>query len=112
MYCEKCGHEIKEDDKFCSYCGVENKSFKGYSYFNEKVEQENTSNSVNKDSGNMGFGVVGFFVPICGLILYLCWKKEKPKTAKYAGIGALLSVGISFVLCLFIIICVVASGLA
>lgn len=26
MYCQNCGREIKENDKFCPYCGAENKS--------------------------------------------------------------------------------------
>lgn len=26
MYCQNCGREIKESDKFCPYCGAENKS--------------------------------------------------------------------------------------
>lgn len=25
MFCEKCGKEIKDGDKFCPYCGAENK---------------------------------------------------------------------------------------
>ena len=24
MFCEKCGKEIKDGDKFCPYCGAEN----------------------------------------------------------------------------------------
>lgn len=28
MYCQNCGREIKESDKFCPYCGAENKSYK------------------------------------------------------------------------------------
>ena len=26
MFCKKCGNEINDTDKFCSYCGVENKN--------------------------------------------------------------------------------------
>ena len=29
-----------------------------------------------------------------GLVLFLVWKDEKPRTAKAAGIGALVSVGL------------------
>ena len=29
MFCEKCGKEIKDGDKFCPYCGAENEINKG-----------------------------------------------------------------------------------
>ena len=38
------------------------------------------------------WGLLGCCIPIVGLILYLVWKNERPKTAKAAGIGALVSV--------------------
>ena len=40
---------------------------------------------------------MGCCIPIAGLILFLVWKDTKPKTAKAAGIGALVSVIISVV---------------
>lgn len=40
----------------------------------------------------MGWAVLGFFLPIVGLILWLVWKDDKPLTAKKAGVGALASV--------------------
>ena len=53
------------------------------------------------DSGSFGWGVLGFCFPIVGLILYLVWKDSKPKSAKVAGLGALISVAVSFVSYLF-----------
>ena len=47
------------------------------------------------DSGSFGWAVLGFFIPLVGLILWLVWKDTKPKSAKMAGIGALVGVGIS-----------------
>ena len=44
------------------------------------------------DSGSFGWALLGFFIPLVGLILYLVWKDEKPKSAKRAGKGALVSV--------------------
>lgn len=42
------------------------------------------------DSGSIGWGVLGFFFPIVGLILFLVWKNTKPNSAKVAGIGAIV----------------------
>lgn len=47
------------------------------------------------DSGSIGWGILGFFIPIVGLVLFLVWKNTKPKCAKVAGIGALIGVCLS-----------------
>ena len=49
-------------------------------------------------------------VPLAGLILFLVWKDTKPRTAKAAGIGALVCV-IAYVL-LYVIAAVAGVGAA
>ncbi len=44
------------------------------------------------DNGGFLWGLLGCCIPIVGLILFLVWKDQKPKTAKAAGIGALVCV--------------------
>ena len=44
------------------------------------------------DNGGFLWGLLGCCIPIVGLVLFLVWKDQKPKTAKAAGIGALISV--------------------
>ncbi len=43
-----------------------------------------------EDKGSFGWAVLGFFIPLVGLILFLTWKNDKPKSAKKAGIGAIV----------------------
>ena len=43
-----------------------------------------------QDKGSFGWAVLGFFVPIAGLIMFLCWRENRPKDAKKAGVGALV----------------------
>lgn len=64
------------------------------------------------DTGSFGWAVLGFFVPLVGLILYLVWKNEKPLSAKKAGMGALVSVivAIVFYALVFIIMLIAASA--
>ena len=45
----------------------------------------------DQDRGGFAWGCLGFCIPIVGLILWLVWRDEKPKTAKAVGIGALVS---------------------
>ena len=47
------------------------------------------------NAGHVGWGPLGFLVPIVGLILFLIWKDEKPKTSLMAGKGALISIILS-----------------
>ena len=42
------------------------------------------------DKGGFLWGLLGCCIPIVGLVLFLVWKDQKPKTAKAAGIGELL----------------------
>lgn len=44
---------------------------------------------------NSGWLLLGFFIPIVGLILYLVWKETSPSKAKAAGYGALIGFVIS-----------------
>lgn len=49
-------------------------------------------NNVVEDKGGFLWGLLGCCIPIVGLVLFLVWKDQKPKTAKAAGIGALVFV--------------------
>lgn len=96
-YCRNCGAELKENQAVCLKCGA-------------MVEDVNKSVSV-EDDGNIGWGFLGFFVPIAGLVLYLIWKDKAPKNARMAGKGALISViieAVSVVVMLIIYICLFA----
>lgn len=64
------------------------------------------------DKGGCLWGGLCFLVPVVGLILYLIWRKEKPKTARVCGIGALVSVGLSIVVSILSVILTVVVGAA
>lgn len=74
-YCKNCGKEIQDQAVICPECGA---------------AQQTTPPVV--DNGGFGWGLLGCCIPIVGLVLFLVWKDTKPKTAKAAGIGALVSV--------------------
>ncbi len=68
-------------------------------------------NNMNaEDKGGFLWGLLGCCIPIVGLVLFLVWKDTKPKTAKAAGIGALISVIVIVVW--YILIAVLGIGLA
>ena len=79
-FCSKCGKPVDIDAVVCVHCGC-------------SVDGKNPSE--DQDSDSIGWGFLGFFVPIAGLILWLMWKDKMPKKARKLGIGALISVCLS-----------------
>ena len=63
------------------------------------------------DNGGFLWGLLGFCIPIVGLILFLVWKDQKPKTGKAAGIGALVSVILGVVFYAIILVGGLSLGL-
>lgn len=51
-----------------------------------------------RDKGSIGWAILGFFIPLIGLILFIAWHKTKPNSARNAGVGALVSVIVNFIL--------------
>lgn len=75
IYCQKCGHELDGHEKYCPSCGKPTQ--------NQSYALKSTSN----DEGGFGWSLLGFCVPIVGLVLYLVWKDERPITARDAFRG-------------------------
>ncbi len=92
MYCRNCGKEIPNDSRICPFCGK---------------EQSNSNYASYDDSGSIGWAILGFFIPLAGLILFLVWKDSKPNCAKKAGVGALISVLASIIISIVYVICFV-----
>ena len=85
-YCRSCGAQVQEYSRYCPKCG----SPVGYS--NSNYQQ---MNAAQYDSGSIWWAVLGFLIPLVGLILFIVWMDNKPNSAKMAGIGALVSVILS-----------------
>lgn len=66
----------------------------------------------NNDNGGFLWGLLGCCIPVVGLILFLVWKDQKPRTAKAAGIGALISVILSVIVYVIYFVILGAAGLA
>ncbi len=94
MYCKTCGKEVNDNAEICPHCGCR---LKGVS-----VREE--------DAKSVGFGVLGFFFPLIGLILYLVWKDQYPLRAKSTGKGALIGVIVEVAIYIIVIAISVAVG--
>ena len=49
------------------------------------------------DSGSIGWGVLGFFFPLVGIILYFVWRSIKPKCAKVSIMGAIIGIVLNMI---------------
>jgi hypothetical protein len=83
-YCRFCGAEMFDNAVFCVKCGCHVENVK---------TADKTTDEV--DAPNMGFAVLGFFISLVGLILYLIWIEKTPLKAKSCGKGALIGVIVS-----------------
>ena len=106
MFCPNCGTRFPNGKKFCDQCGSELK---------ETTITENISfNQVNpQDAKSTGFGVLGFFFPVVGLILYLVWKDTMPLRAKSTGKGALAGAitGVALTILIYVVYFIIIASL-
>jgi hypothetical protein len=92
-YCSNCGTQLNPAGN-CPECF--------------KTRNIAATTPVN-DRGGFGWNLLGFCIPIVGLILYLVWKDTQPLNAKAVGVGALVSVGLSVFFYVILIAAAAAS---
>lgn len=94
MYCKHCGRIVDDNSNFCNNCGM-------------RFDNRQNFNDID-DSSSVGFAILGFFIPLVGLILFLVYESKRPKRAKSAGIGALIGFITKIVISIVcVILCVV-----
>lgn len=97
MFCTKCGAKLPKDSKYCVECGV-------------SINEDSNKVSNNTSSTpSFVWAIVGFLVPVAGLILFIMWKEDRPKDSKVAGISALVST-ILYVIYMIIMVLVMVLG--
>jgi len=70
----------------------------------EKVDNnEKNYNPSEDDDVSPIYGVIGFFIPIIGFIIWLVLVNTKPKSAKIAGISALIGFIINSIVYFFLL---------
>ena len=89
IYCSKCGAPNSESAQFCEKCGRR----LGTSV--NDVHHQSGNN--NEDEPSVGYNILGFIIPIIGLILYFSWKDKTPNKAKNILTWSAISFGIGLV---------------
>lgn len=90
-FCGKCGTETK--DGKCPKCDKTVKKTEKVKA--EKVDTKKTENKkveVVNEKASFAWVILGFFVPIAGLVLFIVFMNKRKDISKKAGIGALVGV--------------------
>ena len=90
MYCKNCGRPVDDTSSYCNNCGA-------------RIDNKPNAD-VSENNSNLGFAILGFFIPIVGLILFLIYEEKKPKRAKSAVKGALIGFITEIVLAIILVI--------
>lgn len=90
MYCKNCGRSVDDTSSYCNNCGA-------------RIDNKPNAD-VSEDNSNLGFAILGFFIPIVGLILFLIYEEKKPKRAKSAIKGTLIGFITEIVLAIILVI--------
>lgn len=122
-FCKMCGQEMADDAVVCNYCGAPKEASQEATQEASQEASQATSQEIpqptvqttapqENDEGGFLWGLLGCCIPIVGLVLFLVWKDNKPKTAKALGIGALVSViaTVLFYVIYFVFIFVLAAS--
>ena len=76
MFCTKCGKEIMDEAVICPNCGC---------------AVANISVSTNGDDvANGGLNILGFLIPLAGLIMYCTMVGKTPQKANQIGLFSLI----------------------
>ena len=99
--CIKCGVKVGEGNTFCANCG---KNIDDSATYCINCGTRFDNNNGTEDCPSFGFALLGFFVPLAGLIFFLIYESKKPKRAKSAGKGALIGFITEIILSIVVVI--------
>jgi uncharacterized membrane protein YvbJ len=77
-FCVHCGAEVANAAVVCVKCGC-------------SLPNTQTAGVNPNDAPNVGYIVLGFFLPLVGVILFLVWHKSSPQKAISCGKGVAIN---------------------
>ena len=116
-FCKNCGAQIDDNAASCPSCGAAQNNYNPNPAPNYNNNYNNYNPNYNPnptpavDNGGIGWGLLGCCIPLVGLILFLVWKDQKPRTAESAGIGALVGVGLGVIYYILVIVIGIGTSL-
>ena len=88
-YCQTCGTQMDDAAAFCAKCGASSAV--------APVAKPTKPTVAEDDAPDFLMALLGFFVPIVGLILFFIDREQRPKRAGSALKGAIVSWVLGFI---------------
>jgi hypothetical protein len=138
-FCTKCGTQNDETASFCKNCGgsladnnvsstinsqtqfedvANNQTVSAQEPINSTIQSNAISSQNNYNTGSsnsneksVGLAILGFLIPLVGIILFFAMKKDKPGKAKSALKGALICIILSFLVGLIMVLIPIIKGI-
>lgn len=112
MRCKKCNKELMGNEMFCSVCGtpvttmqsdanVQNAEIKydNNQYYEQQYQLYQPETVNPNDKTSIVFNILGWFIPLFGIIYSIMQKKTKPKMAKSLLITSIVSIFVMPIIC-------------
>lgn len=87
MFCSKCGKEIMDEAVVCTNCGCAVNGSKNMS-----------TAAAGEDIPNVGLNILGFLIPLVGLVMYCVMHGNAPRKANQIGLFSLIGFCINLTL--------------
>lgn len=109
-YCTRCGSPSEDNAAFCSNCGEKFGEQPPQPQYQQPQYQQPVYGAPYQQpyrqpaapqkasDGKFIYGLIGFFIPLAGFILWLVLKGDREGDAKRAGRGAIISIVLAFIL--------------
>jgi len=91
--CHHCGASLLADAQFCSSCDTPIDVTA--SAPSSSPDTGDTPIADNPNTESFGWAVLGFFIPVAGLILWLTWRETRPEGSKMARNGFIAFIAVS-----------------
>ncbi|MGL4948934.1 MAG: zinc-ribbon domain-containing protein [Anaeroplasmataceae bacterium] len=108
--CNNCNTQLGDEVVFCGNCGTKLDSTNTTSVAQSNPQYYAPNQSHSTDAPNFGYALLGFCIPLVGIILYFVWKNEKPLTAKSLLKGFLVSLILSAIMFVLYFVLIVILG--
>lgn len=86
-YCTHCGKEVMDEAVVCTNCGC---AINNSALIKENKNEEDVPNGL--------LSLLGFFIPIVGLILFCVMHSSTPRKANQIGLFSLIGFIINFII--------------
>lgn len=111
-YCTQCGNPCEDSGTFCSNCGAKLNEQPQQSAYQQPYQQHYQQPAVpmKASDGKFIYGLIGFFFPLIGFILWLLLKGDREGDAKRAGRGAIIGIITGFIVSIVSVILLAFIG--